>query len=77
MVMPSDQSVPVQVVAEQSDEIMLSTDGRSVCSLPVGESVTVQRASEPVRLVNMQGATFYDLLQRKLDWSQDRRDKKE
>ena len=74
MVMPGDQSVTIQVVAEQSDEIMLSTDGRSVCSLGVGESVTVQRAPHPVRFINMQGLTFYDLLQRKLDWSLDRRD---
>lgn len=74
MVMPGDQSVTIQVLAEQSDEIMLSTDGRTVCSLGVGESVTVQRASEPVRFINMQGLTFYDLLQRKLDWSLDRRD---
>jgi NAD+ kinase len=76
LVMPSDQSVTVQVVADHADEIMLSADGRSVCPLPVGESVTVQRAPEPLRLVNLHGLTFYDLLQRKLDWSLDRRDKK-
>ncbi len=74
MVMPSDQLVTIQVMAEQSDEIMLSTDGRTVCPLAVGESVTIQRAPEPVRFINMQGLTFYDLLQRKLDWSLDRRD---
>ena len=77
MVMPSDQLVTVSVVAEQSDEIMLSADGRTVRPLQVGESVTVQRAPEPVRLINLQGLTFYDLLRRKLDWSLDRRDEKE
>ena len=74
MVMPGDQSVTIRVLAEQSDEIMLSADGRTVCSLGVGESVTVRRAAEPVRFINMQGLTFYDLLQRKLDWGLDRRD---
>ena len=74
MVMPGDQSVTVKVIADQSDEIMLSTDGRTVCSLSPEEPVTVQRASEPVRFINMQELTFYDLLQRKLDWSLDRRD---
>ena len=74
MVMPGEQSVTVKVIAEQSDEIMLSTDGRTVCSLSAEEPVIVQRASEPVRFINMQGLTFYDLLQRKLDWSLDRRD---
>ncbi len=77
MVMPSDQSVTVRVVADHSDDITLSTDGRLRCTLQVGESVTVQRASEPVRLINLQGLTFYDLLRRKLDWSLDRRDEKE
>ena len=77
LVMPSDQLVTVEVVADQVDEIMLSADGRFVCPLSVGESVTVQRAPEPVRLINLQGLTFYDLLQRKLDWSLDHRDKKE
>ncbi len=74
MVMPGEQSVTVKVIAEQSDEIMLSTDGRTVCSLSVEEPVTVQRAPKPVRFINMQGLTFYDLLQRKLDWGLDRRD---
>lgn len=77
LVMPSDQSVTVQVVADHSDEVMLSTDGRSVCPLPIGGSVIVHRAPEPVRLINLQGLSFYDLLQRKLDWSLDRRDEKE
>jgi NAD kinase len=74
MVMPGEQSVTVKVIADQSDEIMLSTDGRTVCSLSVEEPVTVQRASAPVRFINMQGLTFYDLLQRKLDWGLDWRD---
>ena len=43
MVMPGDQSVTIQVVAEQSDEIMLSTDGRSVCSLGLA---SLSRCSE-------------------------------
>jgi NAD+ kinase len=77
MVIPSDQSVSIRVVAEQSDEIMFSADGRTVCPLQFGESAIVQRASEPVRLINLRGLTFYDLLRRKLDWGLDRRDEKE
>lgn len=54
-------------------ELVLSVDGRMVCELPPEERVLVRKASEPVRLINLQGISFYDLLRRKLDWSQDRR----
>jgi NAD kinase len=54
-------------------EVVLSVDGRMVCELQPEVRVLVQKAPEPVRLINLQGISFYDLLRRKLDWSLDRR----
>ena len=54
-------------------EVVLSVDGRMVCELQPEARVLVQKSPEPVRLINLQGISFYDLLRRKLDWSLDRR----
>ena len=73
MVIPEDQSITVQVVAEHTD-IAVTADGQTVTPLRPEQRVVVKRASRPVRFVNLQGITFYDLLRRKLDWSVDRRE---
>lgn len=72
LVIPSDQTVAVQVSAVHS-EIVWSTDGRTVGEIQPEERMLVQKAPHPVRLINLQGLSFYDVLRRKLDWSLDRR----
>jgi NAD+ kinase len=72
LVVPGDQTVTVQVSAVHSD-IVLSTDGRTVAQLKPEEQVLIQKAPHPVRLINLQGLSFYEVLRRKLDWSLDRR----
>lgn len=72
MVVSGDQSVGVQVMAEHSD-IILTADGRMVGALKPEDRVLVQKAPQPVRLINLRGLSFYELLRRKLDWSLDRR----
>jgi NAD+ kinase len=72
LVVPGDQTVAVQVSAAHS-EIVLSADGRTVEEMPPKERVLVKKAPRPVRLINLQGLSFYDVLRRKLDWSLDRR----
>lgn len=74
MVVPGDQSIRVEVIAEHLD-IMLSADGRTVSSVGPDTPVIVNRVQEPVRLINLQGLPFYQLLRRKLDWSLDRRER--
>lgn len=76
IVVPSDQSVRVQLVAEHSD-IMLTADGQTVTSLEPAQPVLIEKAPTPVRLINLDGLSFYELLRRKLDWSQDRREREE
>ena len=76
VVIPGDRAITVQVIAEHTD-IMLTADGQTVSSLQPEERVIVKRASEPVRLVNLQGLSFYEVLRRKLDWSLDGRERQE
>jgi NAD+ kinase len=72
LVVPGNQTVTVQISAAHSD-IVLSADGRTVAEMQAEEQVLVKKASQPVRLINLQGLSFYDVLRRKLDWSLDRR----
>ena len=76
LVIPGDQSISVEVIAEHTD-IMLTTDGHTVGPLKRRERVVIRPAPEPVRLINLQGLSFYSLLRRKLDWSLDRRHREE
>ncbi|MBT3601520.1 MAG: ATP-NAD kinase [Candidatus Latescibacteria bacterium] len=72
LVVPGDQTVAVQISAAHS-EIVLSADGRTVEEMHPKERVLVRKAPQPVRLINLQGHSFYEVLRRKLDWSLDRR----
>ena len=74
MVVPGDQSICVEVIAEHLD-IMLTADGRTVSPVEPDTRVVVSRVPHPVRLINLRGLPFYQLLRRKLDWSLDRRER--
>jgi len=76
MVVPGDQSVSVQLVAQHTD-IIMTVDGQTVSQIGQDQEVTIRRAPVPVQLINMDGLSFYELLRRKLDWSQDRREQQE
>jgi NAD+ kinase len=73
LIVPADQTVSVQVTAE-AEEAMLTADGRTVMDIGRGDRVTVRRAPRPILLINLQGASFYQLLRRKLDWSVESRE---
>ena len=68
LVVPADQTVYVQVVAEHAD-IILTADGQTVHSVSPDDRVSIKRADKPVRLIDLQGLSFYELLRRKLDWN--------
>jgi len=68
LVVPADQQVYVQVVAEHAD-FMLTADGGTVKDMTPEDRVTICRSDRPVRLINLQGLSFYELLRRKLDWN--------
>lgn len=68
VIVPGNQSVRVRVRADHS-ELMLASDGVTACSLKPGDEISVRRADHKVKLVNLKGLSFYELLSRKLDWS--------
>ena len=75
-VIPGNQSITVQVIAEHSD-IMVTADGKIVSPIQPEERVHIRQAAHNTRLINLQGLSFYQLLSRKLDWSLDRREPQE
>ncbi len=68
VIVPGNQSVRVRVRADHS-ELMLASDGVTACSLKPGDEISVRRADHKVKLINLKGLSFYELLSRKLDWS--------
>mgnify|MGYP001032706263 CR=1 FL=1 len=68
LVVPADQQICVQVVAEHAD-IILTADGQTVKNMVPEDRVTIRRSERRVRLINLQGLSFYELLRRKLDWN--------
>ena len=68
VIVPGDQVVRVRVQADHR-ELMLSADGVTAAPLKPGDEVSVRQAAHRVRLVNLKGLSFYELLSRKLDWS--------
>ena len=71
-VIPGNQAITVQVIAEHSD-FMVTADGKIVSPIQPEGRVHIRQAAHTIRLINLQGLSFYQLLRRKLDWSLDRR----
>ena len=68
IVVPANQTIEIEVFAEHQDIIMTS-DGQTVAKLDPADRVTIRTAPRPVKLVNLQGLSFYELLRTKLNWS--------
>ena len=63
-------SATLQVRAHsQRPDTILSADGELLGELHAGESVTIRRSRRTVRLVRLQGSTFFETLRQKLNWS--------
>ena len=58
----------IEVFAEHQD-IIMTADGQTVAKLDPADRVTIRTAPRPVKLVNLQGLSFYELLRTKLNWS--------
>ncbi len=63
-----DSTIRVTVLSDKP-ETLLSADGQSECPLNAGDSVTVRRSRYSVRLMHLEGTSFFDTLRRKLQWS--------
>jgi NAD+ kinase len=63
-----DSTIQVRVISPKPESI-LSADGRSVSELGAGDTVTIRRSRESVRLMHLAGSSFFDTLRCKLNWS--------
>ena len=68
IVVPARQTIEIEVFAEHQD-IILTADGQTVTTLEPNDRVRIRATPHPVRLVNLEGLSFYELLRTKLDWS--------
>jgi NAD kinase len=53
---------------------MLASDGVTASPLKSGDEISIRRAAHKVKLINLKGLSFYEVLSRKLDWSLNGRD---
>lgn len=60
--------IRVRVVNEKP-ETVLSADGRAVCPMAAGDTITIRRSRRQVRLMHLAGGSFFETLRRKLHWS--------
>ena len=65
LVVPAETEVTVEVVG-RSDEFILTIDGQVGGPLAMGDRVVVRPARDPVRLVRLPDASFYETLRLKL-----------
>ena len=63
-----DSEIQVKVVSPKPDT-MLSADGQGVSAISAGDSVTIRRSRDSIRLVHLAGTSFFDTLRRKLHWT--------
>ncbi len=63
-----DSEILVRVV-NPKPETILSADGQGVSELAAGDSITIRRSRNSVRLMHLAGSSFFDTLRRKLNWS--------
>lgn len=66
-ILPPDCVLRIEV-DDAPDEVLVTADGQIGTSLGAGQSLTVRRSADPVRLVRFAGNTFFSRLRRKLGW---------
>ncbi len=69
IVIPSHETVVVQVEEVQRSGVMLTVDGQIVVPLEPGDKIVVRRAEHKARLVASDRNLFYRVLRTKLNWS--------
>lgn len=63
-----DSRIDVKVLSEKPETI-LSADGQNESALSAGDSIQVRRSRHSIRLVHLDGTSFFDTLRRKLHWT--------
>jgi NAD+ kinase len=69
IVVPEAATIEVRLVTEE-EEVYLTLDGQEGMGMKFGDTITVQRSEDVVRLVRVVDRTFYDNLRDKLHWGE-------
>ncbi len=67
IVLPPNVTVLLESV-DGPEEVLITVDGQAGTELASGDSITVRRAQDPVRIVRFPGNSFFDRLRVKLGW---------
>jgi NAD+ kinase len=71
IVVPAAAEIRVQpAIGASNDELFVTLDGQSGHAMQAGDTIVVQRAERPVRLVRAATRTYFDVLRQKLKWSE-------
>lgn len=67
LVLPHDAEIAI-VTADDSEELLVTVDGQVGTKLVAGEKLMVRRAPNPVLIVRLPGASFFERMRVKLGW---------
>lgn len=67
LVIPPDAEIAIET-DEGSEELLVTVDGQVGTHLVSGEKLIVRRADQPVLIVRLPGASFFDRMRLKLGW---------
>lgn len=67
LVLPLDSEISVKVVNPKPSTV-LSADGELVTELSTGDELTIRRSRRTVRLMHLEGSSFFEALRVKLHW---------
>lgn len=69
LVIRGDLKIRITARSEKG-EMLLSVDGQDVLSTTEGQTIHVEKAEHPVRLVKCSGNSYYKVLRTKLNWGE-------
>ena len=67
VILSLDSAITVKVVNPTSSTI-LSADGQTIAELTKGDAITIKRSNHSVRLMKLNGSSFFQTLRAKLHW---------
>ena len=66
LVIPASELVQIQLLQENMADVVLSSDGISLCSLSQGERAEITRSPKTLRLIRLTDRDYYETWQEKL-----------
>ncbi|MFO1475894.1 MAG: NAD(+)/NADH kinase [Verrucomicrobiota bacterium] len=67
LILPLTANICVQVV-DSKPVTILSADGQGVTELSAGDRITIRRSHQGIRLMHLEGSSFFETLRAKLHW---------